>query len=143
MQFRPFSRQALGAVLTCGALAVSAVAVADAAPRRVFKGKTTQKRPVKVAVGGNVLKVLHFKANLRCRDGSTLIVDERGFLPTKIRGNGRFHDVQVGSTDEVFIKGKRRGKVVRGKLRVKDRLRKGGVRCQSKWVKFAAKRGGK
>ncbi len=139
--FNPLSRRALAAVLACGLLSASAVATADAAPRRVFKGKTAQKRPVKVAVGGNVLKLLHFKANLRCRDGSTLVVDERGFVPTKIKGNGSFHDVQVGSTDEVFIRGKRRGKVVRGKIRVKDRLRKGGTRCQSKWIKFAAKRG--
>jgi hypothetical protein len=119
----------------------SSVSLVDAAPKRVYKGKTKQRHKMKVSVRGNKLKVLHFKANLKCKDGSTLIVDERGFKPTKIRGNGRFKDVQVGTTDEVFIKGKRKGKVVRGKVRVKDRLRKGGVRCHSHWVKFTARSG--
>jgi|GEM_PF-813418 len=141
MSSRPFSRQLAVALLACGALSVSAAALADAAAARTYKGKTAQKRSIKVAVGKSKLKMLRFQASLRCRDGSILVVTESGFLPTRIRGNGRFHDVQVGSTDEVFIRGKRQGKVVRGTVRVKDRLSKGGTRCDSKWVKFSARAG--
>jgi len=144
MLFRRLSGLTVGAIVACGALSAAAVATADAAPRRVYKGKTAQRHPMKVMVRGNSLKILHFKANLRCRDGSTLIVDERGFVRTPIRSNGRFRDIQVGRTDEVFIKGKRRGRVVRGKVRVKDELRKGGVKCKSRWLKFTARvRGGR
>lgn len=141
MLFRSSSRVIAGAVLACGLMLTSSVSLVDAAPKRVYKGKTKQRHKMKVSVSGDKLKILHFKANLKCRNGSTLIVDERGFQPTKIRGNGRFKDVQVGSTDEVFIKGKRKGKVVRGKIRVKDRLHKGGARCHSRWIKFTARSG--
>jgi hypothetical protein len=126
------------AIMVC-ALAALSGAEAGAASKRVYKGKTVQKHRIRAAVSGNKLKVLHFKARLRCRDGSVLVVDESGFLPTPIRGNGKFHDVQVGSTDRVLLKGKIRGRVVRGKIRVIDKLRSG-VKCNSSLVKFTAKR---
>lgn len=120
-------------------LAVEGAPLAGAAPKRVYKGKTAQKRPVRITMRGNSLKVRHFVARLKCRNGVNLIVQESGFVRTPVRRNGRFKDVQVGKTDEVFFKGRVRGKVVRGKLRVKDRLHKRGPRCASKWINFRAK----
>jgi len=120
-------------------LAVEGAPLAGAAPKRVYKGKTAQKRPVRITMRGNTLKLRHFTAALRCRNGVRLIVSESGFVRTPIRRNGRFRDVQVGRTDEVFFKGRVRGKVVRGKVRVKDRLHKRGPRCASKWIGFRAR----
>lgn len=137
MSNRSFPR-AVGAALACAVLAASALMPA-AADARVYKGKTAQRNPIKIAVRSKSLKVLHFKAKLRCRDGSTLVDDESGFLPTPIKGNGSFRDAQVGSTDEVLIRGRRSGRVVRGKIRVTDRV--GKVRCNSKWFKFTARAG--
>jgi len=51
---------------------------------------------------------------------------------------GRFHDDQVGSTDEVWIDGRLQGHGARGKVRVSDRLGSG-VRCDSHWVRFTAR----
>jgi len=133
-------RLVVGAIMVCALVAVEAVPFAGAAPKRVYKGKTAQKRAVALTVHGRTLQLRHFKATLNCKDGSLLIVDESGFVPTPVRGKGKFHDVQVGSTDEVLFKGKATGKVVRGKIRVKDRLKKGGPRCVSHWIKFRAKR---
>jgi hypothetical protein len=120
-------------------LAVEGAPLAGAAPKRVYKGKTAQKRPVRITMRGDSLKLRHFVARLKCRNGVNLIVQESGFVRTPVRRNGRFKDVQVGKTDEVFFKGRVRGKVVRGKLRVKDRLHKRGPRCASKWINFRAK----
>jgi len=138
MRFRLFA----GAMIVCALVAAQGVPFAGAAPKRVFKGKTAQKRSVKLTVRGHTLKLRHFKATLNCRDGSALVVDESGFQRTRLRNGGRFHDVQVGSTDEVFFKGRVTNRAVRGKIRVKDRLRKGGPRCVSRWINFRAGRGG-
>lgn len=133
-------RLAIGAMMVCALmLAVEGAPLAGAAPKRVYKGKTAQKRPVRITMRGNTLKLRHFTAALRCRNGVRLIVSESGFVRTPIRRNGRFRDVQVGRTDEVFFKGRVRGKLVRGKVRVKDRLHKRGPRCASKWIGFRAR----
>ncbi len=126
-----------GALLVCALLAANGVTAA-AAPKRVFKGSTAQDRSIRVAVGERSIQIKRFKIELNCRDGSILVLDESGFLRTKVRGNGSFRDVQYGRTDTVYIRGKMRGRVVRGRLRVKDRL-KNGTRCRSKWVRFTAK----
>jgi len=133
MRFRLF----LAAILVCALVSVDGASLAGAAPKRVFKGKTAQKRQIHVAVLRGGIKVLRFKARLACRDGSALIVTESGFLRTPVR-KGRFRDVQVGKTDEVFIRGKANRRLVRGRLRVKDKLNNG-VRCQSRWIKFSAR----
>jgi len=131
-------RLVIGAMMVCALiLAAEGAPLAGAAPKRVYKGKTTQKRPVRITKRGQTLKLRHFTAQLRCKGGSRLVVDESGFVRTPIRG-GRFRDVQVGSTDEVFFRGRVTRKVVRGRLRVKDRLHKRGPRCASKWIKFRA-----
>jgi len=120
-------------------LAAEGAPFAGAAPKRVYKGKTAQKRPVRITKRGNTIKLRHFAAALKCRNGVRLVVSESGFVPTPLRGNGSFNDVQVGKTDEVFFKGRVRGKLVRGKVRVKDRLHKRGPRCASKWIGFRAR----
>jgi len=140
MSIRGFSGVTLGVVLVCAALAGEAAVPAAADAARVYKGKTGQKRAIRLAVNGRKLKVLRFKASLRCQDGSILIDDESGFLPTRIRGNGRFSDAQAGATDEVLFKGRHSGRVVRGRVRVRDRLGNG-VRCSTPWIKFSARRG--
>jgi hypothetical protein len=139
MSIRRFSPAWMGVVLACAVLSAGLIAPTGADARRVYKGKTAQSRTIKVAVGKRNLKIMRFKAELKCRDGSVLIDDESGFLPTPIRSNGSFRDAQVGSTDEVLIRGRRKGRVVRGRLRVRDRV--GKVRCSSKWIKFTARAG--
>jgi len=132
------SRLVIGALLVCAlVLAAEGAPFAGAAPKRLYKGKTVQKLPVRITMRGNTLKLRHFTARLRCKGGARLVVNESGFQRTRIHG-GRFDDVQVGDTDEVFFRGKVGGKAVRGRIRVKDRLHKRGPRCASKWLKFQA-----
>jgi hypothetical protein len=119
-------------------LAMVGAPSAGAAPKRLYKGKTTQKRPVRITMRGNTLKLRHFTAALRCKGGARLTVDESGFQRTQLHGS-RFRDVQVGNTDEVFFRGAVHSKVVSGRIRVKDRLHKGGPRCASHWLKFHAR----
>jgi len=126
------------AALVCVGLLLAGVTASAAAPARAYKGKTAQKRGVKLTVRGDRLEMKRFKVRLGCRDGTTLIVDASGFMPTPLRNGGKFKDRQFGSTDTVFFNGKLSGRVVRGKLRVLDRLgeRGRGARCDSRWVPF-------
>lgn len=121
----------------CLAWAVGALAAPDE-PRGKFSGKTAQKRRIVLRASPGHLDLLHFTVSLQCRDGSLLIDQESGFQPTPIRAGGSFRDDQVGSTDEVRLRGQVRGSQVRGRLRVTDRV--GRVRCDSRWVKFTARR---
>jgi hypothetical protein len=130
-------RTILSGVLVC-VLALTAV-FAVAASARVYQGRTAQKYPIKVAVNGGKLKLLNFKAKLSCADGSVLIDTESGFEATRIGKNGTFKDVQVGSTDEVILKGRRKGNVVSGKVRVIDHIGKKKIKCHSKLIGFNAK----
>jgi hypothetical protein len=126
-------------VTLCGLLALGVVAVqpAAAAEAAVFKGRTAQKRAITIAGDSKSIKVMRFKAELKCRNGTLLVVDESGFLRTPLRG-GKFRDRQFGSTDTVWFRGRRSGKAIRGQLRVTDKLG-GGARCNSRWVKFTAR----
>ncbi len=133
MLFRLF----LSGALVCGLLAMSATASAESAEARMFTGKTAQRHKLKAAVTGRKMKVLRFKASLKCRDGSTLILTESGFLPTRLRG-GSFKDVQYGRTDTVRFRGRLKGRKLRGKLRVIDKTKK--LKCKSRWISFSAKR---
>jgi hypothetical protein len=137
-----FVRLAVTCALVCGLLAAGAAgpAAADAAQRKFLKGRTSQKHPVKFARQGNKLDLIRFVARLRCSNGTVLTVYESGFLPTPVRG-GKIRDHQIGSTDQVWIRGSVRGNVVRGKIRVTDKLRRGKVRCNSRWFKFVARAG--
>jgi hypothetical protein len=132
-------RLVIGALLVCAlVLAAEGAPLAGAAPKRLYKGKTAQKRPVRITRSGHTIKLRHFTAALRCKNGARLIVTESGFQRTPLKGS-RFNDVQVGNTDEVFFRGAVRGKVIVGRLRVTDHLRgKRSPRCASKWLKFRA-----
>ncbi len=130
-------RLATGGVLACLIAAMAATVPADAATKTLFKGRTGQKRVVRLKTEKHALRIVRFNIRLSCRDGSILIDEESGFVRTPIH-RGRFRDVQVGSTDTVMIRGKAKGRAVRGRLRVKDRLGRG-VRCDSRWVKFSAR----
>ena len=122
-------------IALCGAILLDGAAAATHGGRTQLRGRTAQKRTIKVAMHGNRIQLKHFTARLRCQGGATLIDAESGFQPTRTRG-GHFNDAQVGSTDEVLFRGKVRGHRINGKIRVKDRL--GKKKCDSRWVKFAA-----
>lgn len=125
-------------LLACGLVAAMS-APASAGSRTTHSGKTAQQRAIKLAVKGRSLRLLRFKIELNCRDGSELILTELGFLWTPIKRNGRFRDVQVGKTDEVSMRGRVARRSTRGSIRVTDKLNSG-VRCKSGWVKFVARR---
>jgi hypothetical protein len=126
--------------LMVGALiALGVVAPAGAEKRHTLKGRTQQGLGIRVAVRERTVDVLRFKAELRCRDGSILLLDESGFLPTPLKRGGAFRDVQYGRTDTVYLRGRAQGRKVRGRLKVKDKLGNG-VRCASKWLRFSAPR---
>lgn len=128
-------------LIVCGLLAFGLVgAEASAAAAATYKGRTAQGRAIRIASKGTKIKVLRFKAELRCRNGTLLVDDESGFLWTPLRGN-RFKDRQFGSTDTVWFRGRRTRKAITGRLRVTDKLGNG-TRCNSRWVKFTAKRRG-
>jgi hypothetical protein len=135
-------RLLVGALMVCALVGAEAAPVAGAAPKRVYKGKTKQKRVVRLSARGNSIKLRHFTAKLKCKDGSVLIDEESGFQRTQLRNGGRFDDIQVGSTDEVFFRGRAKNNLIRGKIRVTDRLHKHGARCRSRWIEFSAKKRG-
>jgi len=125
--------------LVCvAALALVWAAAADAATTRTYKGKTSQGKAIKFKISGSSLKSLKFSITLNCSDGSTLTDTESGFQATTIKKN-KFSDDQVGNTDEVVLKGKRKGKKVTGTIKVTDKLNSS-VSCGPTTVKFTAKR---
>lgn len=135
-----FVRLAVTCALICGLIAAEAASPAAAASgsRKFLTGRTAQKHPVKFARRGNKLDLIRVVARLRCNDGTILTNYESGFLPTPIR-RGKVRDHQVGSTDDVWLRGTVRGNVVRGKIKVTDKLKRGKVRCNSRWFKFTAR----
>jgi hypothetical protein len=130
-------RLILGGMLACSFVALDAAASADPVSARTFKGKTAQGYRIKLAVKGGAFKILRFEADLKCRDGSTLLLEESGFLWTKVGGNGMFRDAQFGRTDSVYFKGRLNERRIRGRVRLTDKLR-GGIRCSSRWIRFGA-----
>jgi hypothetical protein len=123
-------------------LAVCSLIAAEAASgessRGLMKGRTAQGRAIHLAQRGKRVKIRHFSIQLRCSDGSVLVDLESGFVPTRVGRNGRVHDHQFGSTDEVWVRGRLRGRRLRGTVRVRDRW--GSARCDSRWVRFHATR---
>lgn len=137
-----FLRIATACALVCALAAVEVAGSAGAKPGKgsnVIKGKTAQKRPFRAVVQRRAIDVRRFVVELRCKDGSRLVLFESGFLPSPLR-KGRVHDYQFGRTDKVWIRGKLKNGTFRGRLRVKDRLGKGKNRtfCDSRWVRFQA-----
>ena len=124
-------------VIVWGAFAANAGALADPASARMFKGKTAQGHRIMLVVRQRAFRIHSFRVDLRCRDGSPLLLEESGFLWTKVGTNGRFRDAQFGRTDSVYFRGRLTERRLRGRLRVTDKLR-GGVRCRSRWIPFNA-----
>ncbi len=124
-------------VLGCIALVAGAAAAKPHHGGKALKGRTKQGRTIRLARKGHAVQVKNFSIKLRCHDGSILIDTESGFLPTPLKKGGRLNDHQVGSTDDVWLQGRVHGRVVRGKIRVHDRV--GKVRCDSRWVPFHAR----
>ena len=125
--------------LTLAALAPASATAAHGAKDNVHKGRTAQGRTIRVAVYRRSIELKHFTIKLRCRKGGTLIDVESGFLPSKLRKHNRIHDHQVGSTDDVYIRGRLYRHHLKGAIRVRDRWGKKN-KCDSKWVRFHAKR---
>jgi hypothetical protein len=126
-------------VAACVALmSVMVAAEANAARDRgkLAHGKTAQGRSIRMKVFPDRIKIQGFSIELRCSGGYTLIDAESNFLPSYAGRKGRIHDAQVGTTDEVLIRGRSTGHKVSGRIRVRDRL--GKHHCSSPWVRFTA-----
>ena len=134
-------RLMLCGVAICGLMGVELTSLADAAGRTVHRGRTAQGYPMTLRMQGEKsFKLLRFKADLKCRDGSELQLDESGFLPTRLRGNGSFRDTQYGKTDTVRFRGKVTNGAVKGRVRLEDRLGKKRIRCSPTCIGFTVKR---
>lgn len=132
-------RAVLGMALVCVLVAVVAAQAAGVPPsRQPMKGRTGQRYRIVLRAHQRTVEIRRFTIKLSCRDGSPLVDEESGFQRTPLQRGGRFHDDQVGSTDEVWIDGRLDGHGARGKVRVSDRLGSG-VRCDSHWVRFTAR----
>jgi hypothetical protein len=135
-------KKLITAVLCMVVAAAATAPVAGAAARggrpSVMAGHTAQGRSVRVAIGRRSVDLKHFKIRLRCRGGYVLIVDESGFERSRLRRNRRIHDHQVGSTDDVYVRGRLGNHHLHGAIRVRDRL--GRHRCDSHWVRFSVRR---
>jgi hypothetical protein len=134
------SRLISKSVVAALALTLAFASAADAAKTTKYKGKTSQGKAIKFSIKGSSLKSLTFSITLNCSDGSTLTDTESGFQATKVKKN-KFSDDQVGSTDEVVLKGKRKskGKKVTGTIKVTDKL-SSSVSCGPQTVKFSVKK---
>lgn len=126
-------------LMVSGALALSLVmADAAAAKTEVVKGRTAQGYRLKAMMKGErSVRLLNFKADLKCRDGTLLQLAEGGFLPSAVSRGGAIKEVQYGNTDTIFIRGKVKNGTIRGRLRLTDRYGKGNP-CKSRWIKFHA-----
>ena len=132
-----FVRLLVSGAVACGLIATDAVALADPAAARMFKGRTAQGYPIKVVAKERKLKLIRFEADLRCRDGSLLTLIEGGFLWTPTKRNGSFRDAQFGRTDSVYFRGRMTEKRIRGRVRLTDKERRS-PRCSSRWISFNA-----
>jgi hypothetical protein len=131
-----FLRLMMCGTLACALIAGEAAAAADPAAARTLKGRTAQGYAIKFLAKGDSFKIVRFEADLRCRDGSTLILEESGFLWTRTGKAGSFRDAQFGRTDSVYFRGRLGERRIRGRVRLTDRL--GKIRCSSRWIKFNA-----
>lgn len=135
-----FARLMLSSALTCGLLLAPLATDAGAAKRGVLKGRTAQGYKITLKMQGEkAFKLLAFNADLDCRDGTELLLEEGGFLTTALRGNGSFKDVQYGDTDTVWFRGRVTDSAVHGRVRLKDRYGKKNP-CTSRWISFHVRR---
>lgn len=133
------ARLVISSVLAFGLLAAPLASGAEAR-RGVLKGRTGQGYAITLKMQGErAFKLLEFDADLQCRDGTELLLEEGGFLTTPLRRNGTFKDVQYGRTDTVWFRGKVTDRAVRGRVRLKDKWGKDNP-CASRWIRFNVKR---
>jgi hypothetical protein len=130
-------RLVVGGALALGLVATDAAARAASAEARMFKGKTAQGHPMKIAVKERTLRIHVFDVELKCRDGSRLLLEEGGFLWTRVKPGGSFRDAQFGKTDKVYFRGRVSERRIRGRLRVTDKEKRGPM-CASRWIAFNA-----
>lgn len=130
-------RLVIGGALALGLFAADTAAMADSAQARVLKGKTAQGHQIKLVVKQGTFKIRSFGIDLKCRDGSSLLLKESGFLWTRVKPGGSFRDAQFGKTDSVYFRGRAKGRRLHGRIRVTDK-EKGGPKCASRWVSFRA-----
>jgi hypothetical protein len=124
------------ACLVLMAATVAAEAIAAGHRGKLVRGLTAQGRSIRLRVLPHEVKIQSFSIELRCSGGYVLIDEESNFLPSELGKKGQIHDAQIGSTDEILIRGRLAGHHVSGKIRVRDRL--GKHPCSSPWVKFDA-----
>lgn len=130
-------RMIVTGAIACGLVAANSAAMADSAAARMYKGKTAQGYRIKLQVKEKTFRIHAFDIELRCRDRTTLLLEEGGFLWTKPKRDGRFRDAQFGKTDSVYFRGRVDDRRLRGQIRVTDK-EKGGPFCASRWIKFNA-----
>ena len=128
-------RLIVGGAIAFGLIASEAGALTDSASARMYKGKTAQGERMKVFVKDRTFRIHRFDIELKCRDGSWLLLEEGGFLWTKVKPNGSFRDAQFGETDSVYFRGRMTKKGIRGRLRVTDKEKRG-PKCASRWIAF-------
>ncbi len=121
-----------GGIISDGAIA------AQESHGSTSKGRTAQGRQIRMAFHRGSVEIKHFSIRLRCQGGSVLIDTESGFLPSRLLRNNRVHDHQVGSTDDVYIRGRLGNHRLHGAIRVRDKV--GKHRCDSHWVRFHVQR---
>ncbi len=103
-----------------------------------YRGKTSQKKSIRVVATSGRITLQNFGARLLCRDGSVLYANAAGFEATPLSRGGHFSDVQYGKGNTVSWQGKARPGRVVGHLRITAQL-KGGVHCDSQPVRFVVK----
>ncbi|MGC1166095.1 MAG: hypothetical protein WA862_08300 [Solirubrobacterales bacterium] len=130
-------RLIVGGVIAFGLIASEAAALTESASARMYQGKTAQGYRMKVVVKERAFRIHVFEVDLKCRDGSALLLEEGGFLWTRVKPNGSFRDSQFGKTDSVYFRGRMTERGIRGKLRVTDKEKRGPM-CASRWVAFKA-----
>lgn len=129
----------VGVALACALATLGAgEAVAGSAARKPVKGRTSQRYRIVLRARERTVEIMRFTIKLSCRDGSTLVDEESGFQRTPVKPGGGFRDDQRGSTDEVWIRGRFRGRRAQGRVRVSDKIASG-VRCDSHWIRFVAR----
>jgi hypothetical protein len=127
---------AVTCIAAMSALSLGVAAAEPAGKRGSLRGRTAQGRQIRFALRRGSVEIKRFTVQLRCRGGDVLIDEESGFQPTPVKPDGRVHDDQVGSTDEVWLRGHLRGGRLKGTVRVTDRV--AGAKCDSRWVRFTA-----
>jgi hypothetical protein len=125
-----------GACVVLASMMAATASIAAGHAGKLAHGRTGQGRNIRVRVFPDQIKIQSFSIELNCSGGYVLVDEESNFLPSAVSKKGQIHDAQVGSTDEILIRGRLTGHKVSGRIRVRDRL--GKHRCSSPWVRFTA-----